>query len=121
MSATPRGTASRSAMERAPRLAGRTHYPSAMDQRSSASNRICRARTLPEHLVSDTKCSQQRQLSVSRRGTLVSDTRSFRVGLEAVGVDADAGAHRRRDRDLLDVAALGGGRLGALQLVEHGA
>src|SRR6476469_668048 len=40
--------------------------------------------------------------------------------LDAVGVHLDAGAHRRRDGDLLDVAALGAGRLETQHLVEGG-
>src|SRR3546814_12264162 len=40
--------------------------------------------------------------------------------LEAVGVDPDARAHGGRDRDLADVAALGRGGLGPLDLVEDG-
>src|SRR4029453_13962259 len=36
------------------------------------------------------------------------------------GVDLDAGAHRGGDGDALDVAALGRGRLGAEDLVQHG-
>src|SRR5262249_3342622 len=39
---------------------------------------------------------------------------------EPVGVDAHAGAHGGRQRDLLDVLALGGGRLHPLELVEDG-
>src|SRR5438477_10995641 len=37
----------------------------------------------------------------------------------ARGVDVDAGAHRARQRDAADVAALGRGRLGADDLVEE--
>src|SRR3546814_12837603 len=40
--------------------------------------------------------------------------------LEAVGVDPDARAHGGRERDLADVAALGRGGLGPLDLVEDG-
>src|SRR3546814_19979894 len=40
--------------------------------------------------------------------------------LEAVGVDPDARAHGWRERDLADVAALGRGGLGPLDLVEDG-
>src|SRR3981081_724879 len=35
-------------------------------------------------------------------------------------VDLDAGAHRGRERDRADVAALGGGGFGADQLLDHG-
>ena len=43
------------------------------------------------------------------------------VRAEPVRVELDAGAHRRADRHLAQVAALGRRRLGTLQLVEHGA
>ena len=41
-------------------------------------------------------------------------------GVELGGVDADAGAHGRRHGDLAEVAALGRGRLGLVQLVDDG-
>src|SRR3954447_3670733 len=41
------------------------------------------------------------------------------LGAQAGRVDLDAWTHGRRDRDLLQVATLGGRRLGSLQLVEH--
>src|SRR5205085_3648088 len=39
---------------------------------------------------------------------------------QTVGIDLDAGTHRGGQRDALQVAALGRGRLGPLELVEHG-
>ena len=49
-------------------------------------------------------------------------TRSPRAGSRVLsGVDRDAGAHRRGERDRLDVAALRRRGLGAQDLVEHGA
>ena len=74
----PRGTASRSAMERAPRLVGRTHYPSASGPAVFGERPlICKAGNV---------WRWQRSGCLSRRR-----------GFEAVGVDVDAGAHRRRD------------------------
>src|SRR3569832_1565735 len=45
----------------------------------------------------------------------------FLGALDAVAVHVDAGAHRGGDADATDVAALGRGRLGAVDLVDHGA
>jgi dihydroorotase len=66
----------------------------------------------PGHHDPEEEPTDQRQELRSLRRWLVD-------GAEAPGVDADAGAHRRRDGDLAQVAALGRRRLGALQLVEH--
>src|SRR5436190_16075758 len=52
-------------------------------------------------------------------GTERTNLRREGVVLQAVGVDGDARTHRGRERDLLQVPALGRGRLGPLQLVEH--
>ena len=54
-----------------------------------------------------------------RRRRSTQRTSFLGVGTEAVRVDLDAWTHRRSDGDLLQVATLGCGRLGALQLVEH--
>src|SRR5436305_2099052 len=66
-------------------------------------------------------CSLSRQAS-GRRMTIATLGASGRhLGAQAGRVDLDARAHRRRHRDLLQVATLRGSRLGSLQLVEDGA
>src|SRR4051812_48400293 len=55
-------------------------------------------------------------------GDLTSDLDGDVLGdaLGAVGVDGDARAHRRAERDLPQVATLGGRRLGTQHLIENG-
>src|SRR5262249_9560834 len=78
--------------------------------------------SVPPHahaVAGDAAAHRARALRFRRRRTERSVTERS-LGLDArFGRDLHAGAHRRRGRDALDVAALGRGRLRTDELVEH--